>query len=279
MMGYGDELMAVGDARRLRMAFPSAQIVIPAPNLQTSWSREQAEVFQDNPYIAAIPEPQSDRQVVVLRNFPGCRPYIRSISDKKVWFANYEAHAGELFFSAKERQSIEKSRARFGDAVLVHPNVKRAYTSVNKDWEYGASIPARWNALVNDMQRDLQIVVSYPASPDVRYLDSSLNAQAVITSSFRDLCCLIASVKAVVCTEGGVHHAAAAMGKPAVVIFGGRTSPKTTGYSQHHNVYIDAPESPCGMLSDCSHCARCMSSIGVDLVAAALRSVVAATAK
>jgi len=46
----------------------------------------------------------------------------------------------------------------------------------------------------------------------------------------------LSSYKAIVCTEGGVHHLAAAVGTPAVVLFGGFISPEWTGYQYQFNV-------------------------------------------
>ena len=51
-------------------------------------------------------------------------------------------------------------------------------------------------------------------------------------------------------------HAAAALDKKAVVLFGGYIHPNTTGYNFHYNIYIDIEDSPCGMRKYCEHCAR-----------------------
>ena len=55
----------------------------------------------------------------------------------------------------------------------------------------------------------------------------------------------IASYKAVVCGEGGVSHIAAALHKPAVVLFGGFSDPEWTGYPDHINLTS---------VVDCMHC-------------------------
>ena len=87
---------------------------------------------------------------------------------------------------------------------------------------------------------------------------------SVPTPSFRDMCLLVLATKFVITTEGGVHHAAGALNKEAIVIYGGRSSPANFHYPNHHDLYIDAPESPCGMVTDCEHCRECMDKITID---------------
>lgn len=51
-----------------------------------------------------------------------------------------------------------------------------------------------------------------------------------------DLVRLVASYKAVICSEGGISHIAKAVGTPAVVIFGGFADPVWSGYDDHVNM-------------------------------------------
>ena len=70
----------------------------------------------------------------------------------------------------------------------------------------------------------------------------------------------------------GFSHAAAAIDKPAINIFGGWISPSITGYNIHNNIYINLPNSPCGSKIECSHCKECMSQITVeDIVSAVIK--------
>ena len=59
-------------------------------------------------------------------------------------------------------------------------------------------------------------------------------------------------------TEGGMHHAAAATNRDALVIFGGHISPKITGYENHKNLYVNLDMSPCGEKNKCKHREECM---------------------
>ena len=60
-----------------------------------------------------------------------------------------------------------------------------------------------------------------------------------------------------------MHHAAAALNKKAVVIFGGFINPSITGYDFHKNLYIEDEKSPCGLKDECIHCLKCMELITV----------------
>ena len=73
--------------------------------------------------------------------------------------------------------------------------------------------------------------------------------------------------------EGGFSHAAAALNKKAVVLFGGWIHPRTTGYDLHSNIYIDIEGSPCGMRDSCKHCEECRNLITTKEVISRLNKI------
>jgi ADP-heptose:LPS heptosyltransferase len=79
----------------------------------------------------------------------------------------------------------------------------------------------------------------------------------------------------VISAEGGLHHCAAALGVPAVVIRGGFIGPRVTGYAGQVDLFVESAEWPlgCGVRSGCPHCAAAMESINRTMVAAALRKL------
>ena len=138
----------------------------------------------------------------------------------------------------------------------LEPRIK-AGASPNKDWGW-----ARWQALVR-LRRDVDWVQLGP--PGTRLLDG---ARLVATADFRTACALLSGARAAVLPEGGLHHAAAALRVPAVVIFGGMTSPANTGYETHVNLFETmGGASPCGQRLPCDHCARAMAAITPEAVA------------
>jgi ADP-heptose:LPS heptosyltransferase len=84
------------------------------------------------------------------------------------------------------------------------------------------------------------------------------------TTSFRHSLAVLARAALVICPEGGLHHGAAAMGAPAVVLFGGFIPPQVTGYETHANLTGGAKA--CGQLAPCQHCRAAMDAITVDAV-------------
>ena len=76
--------------------------------------------------------------------------------------------------------------------------------------------------------------------------------------------------------EGGLHHAAAALGTPTIVIFGGFISPRQTGYPHQVNLFTGG--TPCGMRRRCDHCEQAMRRVAIEEVLVKARMLAAATA-
>lgn len=82
--------------------------------------------------------------------------------------------------------------------------------------------------------------------------------------SFEHALALISVARTAVLPEGGLHHAAAAFGLRAVVLFGGYISPNITGYSIHQNIFTG--EKACGNRNPCQHCTDAMNAITPAMV-------------
>jgi ADP-heptose:LPS heptosyltransferase len=95
----------------------------------------------------------------------------------------------------------------------------------------------------------------------------------IVTEDFRTACAVLARAKAYVGHESGLHHAAAAVGVPGVVIFGGYTPIEVTGYPMHRNLGASM-EDACGSRQPCDHCAAWMERITPEQVLAELKSVI-----
>jgi ADP-heptose:LPS heptosyltransferase len=93
----------------------------------------------------------------------------------------------------------------------------------------------------------------------------------VETSSFRDACRLLSNADLFVGTDGGLHHAAAALGKRAVVVWGGLVSPKILGYDSHINLHSGTHS--CGSEGPCLHCRKALDWVTVDMVVSAIESL------
>ncbi len=266
-VGWGDEIMAAGQARALQEKDPRKVAVTDASG-RVRWH----PAWQGNPRIATPCE--ADRgDVQRLTNGPGCRPYVdygrmrgdfaqvyprrpfttRVLDARLPWrFTDWRAEPGEIYVRRAPRR---------GETVVVEPHLKGG-ASANKQWGW-----ARWQDLVSRV--DVAWVQLGP--PGTRLLDG---VRHVSTATFLDACSVLSRARAAVLPEGGLHHAAAALGLRAVVIFGGRSSPVNLGYEGHVNLFDPANgESPCGQSVACAHCARAMAGIAPATVAHHLESL------
>ena len=237
-MGLGDWLMASGDAKEANER--TGKKVKLGDGVRMSWD---GQVFANNPRMAS----NSDTDVVWVKNYQGHRPYLKGTKNGRLLFNDdYKPRVGEVYFSQLEKKNIDKIDK---DYIVVEPNVKKLYIhTVNKAWH-------GWEEL---LKHDL---------PWLQLGDVSVKRYTnwKETSTFRDALQVLSKAKLFVGTDGGLHHAAAALGIPSVVIWTGFTSPRHLGYDTHRNIH-DGSE-PCGTYdSVCQHCLLKSKAISVEQV-------------
>ena len=250
-MGFGDELMATGfargaSARGKRMAFGD-----PIER-KISWTHNSKEIFKGNPNIAAPgSEPDDDLEWHPFRRGNRLYNHDDTINRRWVWNMNFRPVPGEVFFTEEELQI----GASFGKGfVLLEPNVVRHKpSSQNKQWP----VPY-WTTLAHDLIR---------RGLDVRQLEyggqHQIFIKKVAVRTFREALAVMQHASVVVTAEGGLHHGAAAVGCPAVVIFGSFIPPQVTGYDDHENI---SHGKPCGNYTGCDHCTTNMVAIKMEQV-------------
>ena len=258
-MGYGDEIMVTGEARRRQEAGDPRPVAV----LDRHGTPRRHPLWAGDPRIATPEAVARGVPVQTIVNGPGCRPYIDyGRTTAACWaYTDWRATPGELY-------DIERRKPQ--DYVIVEPHIK-AKASPNKDWGW-----ERWQALIGRL--DLDWVQLGP--PSTRLLDG---VRHIETATFLAACRALTGARAAVLPEGGPHHAAAALGVSGVVIFGAMTSPANTGYDLHVNLFepadgVPAGRSfseggPCGMRVPCGHCARAMASIEPETVASHLEQL------
>jgi ADP-heptose:LPS heptosyltransferase len=242
-VGFGDQLLASGIARKARLAHPGKKICIG-----TGSEIEWGEVFDNNPHLSQVIVPGC----IWVHSFKSFRPYVdneKSTPEKFVWKKDFKASCGEIFLTDEEKQKWWV----FSGHVYIEPNIK-GWLGPNKDWGF-----ERWQEVVRRLPRIPWVQGSG------KKLDGVPQAQ---TESFRDACSLLYHCRLFVGTDGGLHHAAAALDKPAVVVWGGYTHPRNLGYDSHRNLHSGVE--PCGNTAACSHCAKAMNWITVEMVMKAI---------
>jgi len=76
----------------------------------------------------------------------------------------------------------------------------------------------------------------------------------------------MASYRAVVWPEGGVSHIAAALKMSAVVLFGGFSDPKWTGYDDHINITSEIECKHCFNLNPCKNEFKCWDGVTIERI-------------
>jgi ADP-heptose:LPS heptosyltransferase len=242
-MGWGDELMAAGQAARVSRETGRRVAILDRQGIA-----RVHELWQDLDFISGTKGP--DIETIV--NGPGCRPYIDypfSIEGGQR-FTGWRArdHRPVIARSLAERQR--------GDFILIEPTIKQQ-ANPNKFWR-------RWQEVVDAMP-GATFVQCRPRGDKSGVLRG---VRVVETSTFVEAVQCLAGAAAYVGHEGGMHHAAAALNVPAVVVFGGAPSIEATGYPDHFNIGTDEP---CGRWLPCSHCAEIMNAITPEQVVQAVK--------
>ena len=247
----------------MKRADPLAKIVV-GDGEREIWH----EIFAGNPNVTRLAEVAPGQRVAWLENYYGCRPYLdysRTTATRQS-FRPFRARPGDFFFSAAERQYaaevIGAQRAPGKPLVSIEPNVA---FGPNKDWGF-----SRWQQVADALAADAVLVQPSYGQPILR------GVAAVPSPSFRSYAAVLAGCDLHLGAEGGLHHAAAAVGRPAVVVFGGRIDPALTGYPFHVNLFRAVRGSPCGMIGPCAHCRSCLDSISIAEVVAHARSLIGA---
>ena len=240
-MGLGDDLIATSIARK---AFTkTGKLVMIGDGI----TLEKSPVFENNPILSPVISPTAVWARVGLM----CRPYIdytKTDSQHQAYNYSFRVEPGEIHLLPEELDFSQR------DFILIEPNVKGSYGG-NKDWGFD-----KWQRLVDEL-------------PECNFVQCGhgrilRGVEVVPVRSFRHACGLLSHARLFVGTDGGLHHAAAAVGTGAVVVWGGLAPPAVLGYEGHINL-CHAKEW-CGSTKKCGHCSAALAKVSVDEVRAAI---------
>lgn len=245
-MGWGDEIMVTGLARRLQERDPR-----PVRVLDKRGRRRWNPIWIGNPRLAPL---DHRGPMQTLTNGPGRRPYIERETPQRWIWRDWICPVGEIVLDEREIAF----GAAHADRVLVEPGLKPG-ASPNKDWGR-----ARWAELARRLACEGHRVAQF-ALPSTSALPG---VEPIACANFRQACAVLSAARLAVLPEGGLHHAAAALAVPSVVLFGGYISPRQTGYLHQVNLFTGGM--PCGMRTRCRHCEDAMNRITVEEIVAHL---------
>lgn len=257
-MGFGDEILATGMARGAcergkKIAFGDRRKIVWGP-----WS---AEIFKGNPNIAT-PGQEFAPNVEWIEHYKGHRLYNHQENGRWVWHYDFKAKPGEFYFDDEERKLAQKKRSGF---VVIEPNVPWwKPVASNKDWGDG-----KYRQLAQALFDRGCDLVQFKHRNTRRFVE---NAKLIEEAQFRKSISILSRATLYVGPEGGMHHAAAAVGVPAVVLFGGFIPPEIMGYQ--NQVCLTGGAKACGNVQPCAHCRKAMENITVEeVVAACMRAL------
>jgi ADP-heptose:LPS heptosyltransferase len=249
-IGWGDELMVTGVVRELQRTDPRKVRIAYERGLR--WY----DAWDNNPRVARLEE-KGDFNWFMPRKH-GMRPYCAEKTKEKWTWKAYRPPVGELYFTDAERALA----AQYAPRVVIDIDIK-AGASPNKQWGRH-----NWEQLAKLLRAaDVHVYQMGPLPPTM-----VPHATFAKTETVRQAAALIANSRAVICHEGALHHIAAAVGTPAVVIYGGYISPEVTGYDGQEALFA-GDGLGCGMRVACQHCRDAMDSIKPEAVVAALKRV------
>ncbi len=266
-MGWGDEILVTGEARKLyERDRKKRRIKVYGRGNVARWS----PIWQNNPIIL---QPHENERHLRLVNGPGHRPYV----DYDRMRAEYELICPGRPFTTKKKDPrlpyrFTDHRCTRGELHFVKPG-KPEYVVIephnklvnpNRDWGW-----QRWQDVVD-------------ALPDIPWVQINPTGMKILRGvrhipapSFMDACRRLAGAMLYVGPEGGLYHAAAALGVRSVAIFGGFVSPANQGYDDCINLYVQEG-SPCGQRVPCQHCHEALKQIKTETVVASVKQLMAA---
>lgn len=248
-MGFGDEIMASGMARGAmkrgkKIAFGDGKKIVWGP-----WSER---IFRHN-FNIAKPGSEKDPNLEWIEHYKGKRLYNRPAPGRWLWNMDFRAQPGELVFDEAEKRF---ARTNGSTSILIEPNVPwRKTVAANKDWGL-----ANYQDLADRLRHTGLSLMQFNHGRDRL---TGVN-QVSTGADFRHALLYLSRATLYIGPEGGLHHGAAALGIPAVVLFGGFIPPQVTGYDMHTNLTGGAEA--CGSFYPCQHCKKAMEAISVEEV-------------
>jgi ADP-heptose:LPS heptosyltransferase len=249
-MGYGDEIIGTGLARG---AHKRGKRIAFGDGVKISWSQWCKEMFAGNPNIAP-PGSEGAPDLEWINHCKGHRLYNKQSGTKWLWNYDFAVKPGEFFFTETEKQNA--AALRYGSFVVIEPNLPwHKPVAVNKDWGL-----MNYAEVAHALGLLGHTVVQFKHRHTRRELPG---ARLIALESFRQAVAVLARAQLYIGPEGGMHHAAAAVGVKAVVLFGGFIPPAVMGYGSHINLVGNSSEA-CGNTTRCEHCRSALDSIAPD---------------
>lgn len=176
---------------------------------------------------------------------------------------------GSLHALGSERQKaaalLVSNKLQSGRYIVIEPDTNREWFGDLRAWPW-----ENWQALVDRM------IADNPSRPVVQTGVGSEALRNVVDlrgqTTFREAAALIETAALFIGTEGGLMHAAGAVGTRSLIIWGGVTEPTFAGLPDQHIILSNRLEcTPCGYRNSCPYDKACIRGISIDQVRSAVR--------
>jgi ADP-heptose:LPS heptosyltransferase len=269
-MGWGDSILATGHAKEIHEEGKRVYFTKPdTPHFKAcvekgyfEWEMGE-DVYMHNPRLGTPETWKEDlkdgfKDAQFVYNCFGNRPYVKHGGNTQViWNHDYRAPVGEIWLTQEEQEFDGYGK----DYIFIEPHTKRMVGG-NKDYFWD-----RWQEIADELSKDFDVLQN--GIPGKKRLK---NVRCVEMPEYRDALIAVANSRLVLCAQGGLHVAAAAFSKPAVVIWGEYAHPRNLGYDSHINLYTGG-DVPCGHTIECPGCRAAMNRITPGMVIDAARSL------
>lgn len=253
-MGFGDEIIGSGLARG---AHTRGKKIAFGERGKIFWSGWCDEIYEGNPNVAR-PGQEGLPNLEWINFRKGNRVYSHLSPDRSryVWNYQWRMVPGEFFFSEAEQALAATFAPGF---IVIEPNVPwHKSVAVNKDW--GES---KYAELARRLMLQGHRLVQFKHGHSRRLI---AGADIIELPRFRQAIAVMQRASAYVGAEGGMMHAAAAVGVKGVVLFGGWSPPTVCNLPGHVAIAGANSGEACGSLHTCKHCRDALASIDVDTV-------------
>ena len=210
-------------------------------------------MFANNPNIAA-PGYEGKANLEWIHHYKGHRLYNKLENGKWIWNYDFKVRPGEFYFSDSELNYSCQFPQGF---IVIEPNVPwQKIVAPNKDWG-----ELKYRNVAAELKRRGFDIVQFKHKNSKRILPE---AAIIDAGNFRNAIAGLSRARLYIGPEGGMHHAAAAVHVPAVVLFGGFIPPQVMGYE--NQICLTGGAQACGNIMPCMHCKQAMENITVEEV-------------
>lgn len=277
-MSYGDRLMALGDAWALFQKDPQKRRVAIGDGVKLDESQPDLSYGLD--FLATAADLARGEPVQWVYSYPHHRPYIDYAAMRAAlgwrWHLKHLGLGptrllGRYLFDLDYRPTPAPIVLKPEELALAADWSAKPFVALEPYIKAGAPPSKQWPverfaAVARELSVEIPVYqISAPDSPALE------GVPQIRPRSFRESMAYLKAARLYIGPEGGLHHAAAAVGTRAVVVYGGFTSPLITGYPFHTQLTGGAAVACGTRYGMCPHCREHLDRITVDEVLASAR--------